>query len=135
MAQETEVYVNHKINKESFSNTFQSINFIMLSCCLSPTSTMMCCMHDLHGIPPHWHAAHASVHHEVPFQPRSNFYELLHTSMQFLFYLLVKDVPKGDGPHLEVLQYQGNPWDGRSKLHSASRFAKIELIAWGHCPR
>ena len=41
---------------------------------------------------------------------------------------------KGSGPHLEVLQYQGNPWDGRSKLHSSSRSAKIELIAWGAMP-
>ena len=46
-----------------------------------------------------------------------------------------KSVPLGGGPRLEVLQYQGNPWDGRSKLHSSSRIAKIELIAWGHCPR
>ena len=42
--------------------------------------------------------------------------------------------PEGDGPHLEVLQYQGNPWGGRSKLLSTSRSTKIEVIARGQCP-
>ena len=28
--------------------------------------------------------------------------------------------PRRDGPHPEVVQYWGNPWDRRSKLHSES---------------
>ena len=33
-----------------------------------------------------------------------------------------------DGPHLAVVQDQGDPWRGRSKLLSALRLAKIHLI-------
>ena len=36
--------------------------------------------------------------------------------------------PKGNGPRLEAVQDQGNPWRGRSKLLSALRLAKIHLI-------
>ena len=35
---------------------------------------------------------------------------------------------KEDGPHLAVVQDQGDPWRGRSKLLSALRMAKIHLI-------
>ena len=35
---------------------------------------------------------------------------------------------KEDGPHLAVVQDQGDPWRGRSKLLSALRLAKIHLI-------
>ena len=43
----------------------------------------------------------------------------------------IKIFPKGDGPLLEVLQYQGNPRGGRSKLLSTPQVSKIGLIAWG----
>ena len=41
--------------------------------------------------------------------------------------------PRRDGPHPEVVQYWGNPWDRRSKLHSESRVSKIDVISWEHC--
>ena len=36
--------------------------------------------------------------------------------------------PKGNGPRLEAVQDQGNPWRGRSKLLSALRLAKIHCL-------
>ena len=38
-----------------------------------------------------------------------------------------------DGLHPEVVQYWGNSWDRRSKLHSESRVSKIDVIPWEHC--
>ena len=40
-------------------------------------------------------------------------------------------IKRGNGPHLEVLQYQGNPWNGGSKLHTPLLLTKIGLIARG----
>ena len=50
-------------------------------------------------------------------------------SPSFLSLFLVLKFPQGgNGPRLEVVQDQGNPWRGRSKLLSALRLAKIHLI-------
>ena len=46
---------------------------------------------------------------------------------------ILKVYPRRDGPHPEVVQYWGNPWDRRSKLHSESRVSKIDVISWEHC--
>ena len=45
-----------------------------------------------------------------------------------VFSLVLKYPRGGNGPRLEVVQDQGNPWRGRSKLLSALRLAKIHLI-------
>ena len=42
--------------------------------------------------------------------------------------------PKGDGPLPVVLQYWGNPWDRRSKLHSLSLLTKIGVMSGARSP-
>ena len=42
--------------------------------------------------------------------------------------------PGGNGPLPAVLQYWGNPWDRRSKLHSLSPLTKIEVTSGVHDP-
>ena len=46
----------------------------------------------------------------------------------FVFSFHFGNSSKEDGPHLAVVQDQGDPWRGRSKLLSALRLAKIHLI-------
>ena len=53
------------------------------------------------------------------------------TAMHYYLYFRINVFPRGDGPLLEVLQYQGNPRGGRSKLLSTPQVTKIGLIAWG----
>ena len=42
--------------------------------------------------------------------------------------------PMGDGLLPAVLQYWGNPWDRRSKLHSLSPLTKIEVMSGTRSP-
>jgi len=49
---------------------------------------------------------------------------------EFLFFDLLLSPPGGgDGPILEVLQYQANPWQRRSKPLTLRRCPKISLIS------